>query len=159
MILTGSCFGGSNTEGLLLDDEETLPTLLGRELTERTRSRIWVGSAAQGDLAATHHSQFLRNCPWLDEVDLVVCPVGVNDLLRIEFGQPTDEFPRPVLAELKFVRGLLDAIRPKGILLDDSGQSWLHARKALEYPRHKVDWKTELEHFVQRVDAIVDAAR
>ncbi len=86
--------GGSTTECLYLDQEETWPHLLQEELAARTGRRVWVANGGKSGLNAYHHLvQVERLLDQPPEFDLVVLFVGLNDMhQRIRKGADTAAF-------------------------------------------------------------------
>jgi len=76
------CVGGSTTLCLYLDDDETWPSVLQRELNAGGTRRVWVGNLGQNSYSTLHHLRFTRYSELLHEVDDVCFLIGVNDFLR-----------------------------------------------------------------------------
>ncbi|MCI0545958.1 MAG: SGNH/GDSL hydrolase family protein, partial [Candidatus Rokubacteria bacterium] len=71
------CVGGSTTECLYLDQEETWPALVEKQLGPGA----WVGNAGRsGRQTRDHVVQLERLLPLFEGLDRVVLLVGVNDL-------------------------------------------------------------------------------
>ena len=77
------CIGGSTTECVYLDDEETWPTLLDKELNgAHPEGRIWVGNVGISGFYTREHLQFVQESPLLNGTALLVVQPGINDLWR-----------------------------------------------------------------------------
>jgi lysophospholipase L1-like esterase len=74
--------GGSTTECLYLDQEETWPRLLEAELEgRRPERRVWVGNAGRSGLTTRDHVLQARlELAQHPDIDLVVLTTGLNDL-------------------------------------------------------------------------------
>ncbi|MCH7653824.1 MAG: SGNH/GDSL hydrolase family protein [Chloroflexi bacterium] len=82
--------GGSTTENGFLDQSETWPQLLQRQLNERSDSRTWVGNAGKSGLNSRHHVVQMRYLlPELGEINAIVMMVGINDL-TLRLGQDSE---------------------------------------------------------------------
>ncbi len=81
--------GGSTTECSFLDDSETWPHLLGRELEKKSRfTRIWLGNAGKSGHSTENHVEFMNLLvPQLPDIDAVLFLVGINDMsFRLSHG-------------------------------------------------------------------------
>jgi lysophospholipase L1-like esterase len=78
------CIGGSTTECLYLDDEETWPHLLCDSLNQmRAPPRVfWVGNAGITGHSSIHHLRFVENSPIMERLNCVIFLVGINDFVR-----------------------------------------------------------------------------
>jgi len=74
------CVGGSTTECLYLDQEESWPELLEARWSEGSQP-IWIGNAGRSGFSTLDHLAFLRDSPVLDQVDAVILMVGINDFM------------------------------------------------------------------------------
>ncbi|MCH7857965.1 MAG: hypothetical protein IIB37_14535 [Gemmatimonadetes bacterium] len=74
--------GGSTTENLLLDQDETWTLLLGRALGETAAGApTWTGDVgASGRTARAHILQVEYLLPELPEIDVIVMLLGIDDL-------------------------------------------------------------------------------
>jgi lysophospholipase L1-like esterase len=74
--------GGSTTACTVLDDDETWPALLMRELNERAGERLfWVTNSAGDGQNSHHHLMHVKYfLPKLPEIDYVIVYLGLNDV-------------------------------------------------------------------------------
>jgi len=80
-VLRIACVGGSTTECLFLDTEESWPGLLEQHLAAGLRSGVWVGNAGKSGHAAREHVEQVEElCAGVPELDLVLVLAGANDL-------------------------------------------------------------------------------
>jgi lysophospholipase L1-like esterase len=76
------CIGGSTTECIYLDDEETWTARLPEEINGALDlPQVWSGGVGMSGNATYHHLKFLRESPIIDKVDHVVMFIGMNDLV------------------------------------------------------------------------------
>jgi len=80
------CIGGSTTECLYLDDDETWPHMLGERL--KAEAPVWVGAIGLAGFSSVHHLKFLEESALVRDgtFDTVVVLVGVNDLWKVYLG-------------------------------------------------------------------------
>lgn len=85
--------GGSTTECLLLNQDETCPHLLQAELSTRSGRKVWVGNAGvSGHSTREHSSQTPNLLDGYPDTNLVILLLGVNDLgLRLQQDAAYDE--------------------------------------------------------------------
>jgi len=77
------CIGGSTTECVYLDDEETWPALLEKELGGADpQDGIWVGNVGISGFYTREHLEFVQQSPLLNDVAVLVVQPGINDLWR-----------------------------------------------------------------------------
>ena len=78
--------GGSTTECLFLDKNETWPHLLQENLAD---PGTWVGNGGMSGRTSRHHMTAVRYLPLQDlKIDLVLILVGINDLtVRLALGE------------------------------------------------------------------------
>lgn len=82
------CIGGSTTECTYLDNGETWPALLMKELNGgREDGPVWVGNVGVSGYATWQHLAFVEQSPLLSDVNLVVLQPGINDLWRSIAGE------------------------------------------------------------------------
>jgi lysophospholipase L1-like esterase len=77
--------GGSSTECMYLDEDETWPYLLQTNLAAAlgSGSTVWVGNAGKAGLRTQDHVlQLRRQLAMFPKTDVVVASVGFNDLVR-----------------------------------------------------------------------------
>lgn len=128
------CVGGSTTECLYLDDEETWPHLLQDRLTEAWGRPVWVGNAGISGYATTEHLPFLERFGALSEMDCVVVMAGFNDFALMTFAErPRVRRPweTPVWARsdlFKLVRRGLQPPAPGAPFQDPAGR-WIEERR------------------------------
>lgn len=103
------CVGGSSTECTYLDDAETWPVLLSRELTRRGGGdELWVDSMGISGYSTLEHGQLLCGRGLPSEIQGVILQTGINDLWRYlanedeemdlrRFADKAPEF-RPIIA-------------------------------------------------------------
>ena len=73
--------GGSTTECLYLDENETWPSLLEKRLIEERRTPIWVGNIGRsGRNTRDHILQLKYLLPQYPKIDAVILLAGINDL-------------------------------------------------------------------------------
>ncbi len=76
------CIGGSTTECLYLDDQETWPHLLMESLNAgQSAPTYWCGSAGISGFTTQEHLRLVHNCGFLSRFDCVVFLVGINDFM------------------------------------------------------------------------------
>jgi lysophospholipase L1-like esterase len=75
------CIGGSTTQCLYLDDEETWPALLCRRLAAGAEP-VWVGNAGQSGYGTWHHVRLTADAEFMRQFDAALFLVGVNDFMR-----------------------------------------------------------------------------
>ena len=89
--------GGSTSEGLFLDDEETWPRRMAEALlAEDGAPTVWVGSAAATGCSLEDHMEFVRQHSLFDDVDCLVVLLGVHDLLAELLGETRDGKRQPM---------------------------------------------------------------
>ncbi|MBX7072335.1 MAG: hypothetical protein K1X71_04245 [Pirellulales bacterium] len=88
------CVGAETTECLYLDDSESWPALVEKQLSPSLGREVWVGNAGHATYGSAQHLFLLQNSDWLNRVDCVVALVGAADLLRFVYGHPCD-YGRP----------------------------------------------------------------
>ncbi len=77
------CIGGSTTECVYLDDTETWPTLLERNVSAALGTqKLWVGNVGISGFYTRDHLQFLEDSPLLNGVTVLVVQPGINDMWR-----------------------------------------------------------------------------
>ena len=73
--------GGSTTECLYLDQEETWPHLLGEKLRRTAEGRrVWVGNIGKSGTSSRDHILAMKHVVPRYDVDAVVFLIGVNDM-------------------------------------------------------------------------------
>lgn len=85
--------GGSTTECLFLDQTETWPYLLQKNLNDNLKNfNVWVGNAGMSGKNSRHHLMAMQYLPlekW--KINVVVILLGINDFsLRISQGEKYD---------------------------------------------------------------------
>ncbi len=76
------CIGGSTTECLYLDDEETWPWILMNRLNaEPNMQKAWVGNAGIIAFTSAQHLRFMQESLLMDQVDCLIVLLGINDFL------------------------------------------------------------------------------
>lgn len=158
------CVGGSTTEGLYLDDEETWAHLLQERLTKAWGRRVWVGNAGISGYATTEHLPFLERFDALSEMDCVVVMAGFNDFALMTFAERgkvrlPGETPGWAGSDLfKLIRSGLQTAAPGAPFQDPAGR-WLEERREVRRPAPKVSTLPELgpslQTFDQRLDSLV----
>lgn len=73
------CLGGSTTESIYLDDQETWPQLLMDKLNKNGK-HTWVGNAGKSGAMSWHHISELKYLLPQIKPDLVLILIGINDL-------------------------------------------------------------------------------
>lgn len=120
--------GGSTTECLVLSLEESWPWRLGRLLSERMGTTVWVGNAGRaGRNTRQHYFDARYVVPELGRVDVVILLVGINDLFN------------------RMIQG--DAFEEADVVALDAGGSYI--RSALEVTAAPDEWVDRL-HLVRR---------
>lgn len=91
--------GGSTTECLYLDQQESWPGRLQTLLTRHHGFPVWVGNAGRSGMTSVDNVLHLRHMlPRFERVSTVLILAGVNDLaLRLEEDAAIDQRPRPSL--------------------------------------------------------------
>jgi len=118
------CIGGSTTECLYLDDQETWPDLLGDRLAAvRGPESVWVGNVGISGFKARDHLEFAQTSELMNRVDLLVVLVGVNDLLSAVVTEAPEFARPPVAAEIAAPRPLIRRSRLLGLARRDFGRS------------------------------------
>ncbi len=75
------CVGGSTTECVYLDDSETWPAMLMRQLNSAFgEKRVWVGSVGFSGFSTVDHLHFVRTSEVLNDFRCIVIQPGINDL-------------------------------------------------------------------------------
>lgn len=124
--------GGSTTECLYLDQEETWPKLLQTKLNDSKHSgKVWVGNGGMSGRTTRNHLTAVRYLD-LDEldIDLIIMLVGINDFAR-RLAQDNDYDPDFLKTEgateflLKNTFTGTDFERKTGMLLDHSSLWWI----------------------------------
>lgn len=76
------CVGGSTTECVYLDDQETWPSQLMNLLNVGDKPPVWVGNVGISGFDTRDHIRFLEMSPLLKGIDGVMLQIGINDLWR-----------------------------------------------------------------------------
>jgi len=77
------CIGGSTTECVYLDDNETWPSLVMQRINqEKHPQQVWVGNIGMSGFVTNQHLRFVMHSDLLQDVDCLVLLVGVNDFAR-----------------------------------------------------------------------------
>lgn len=81
--------GGSTTESLYIDQDDTWPEQLAALVEAQTGQPVWVGNAGKAGRQSEHHVLAIKHlAPQIPDLDVVVILVGANDLLaRLSSGQ------------------------------------------------------------------------
>lgn len=158
------CVGGSTTEGLYLDDEETWSRLLQERLTKAWGRPVWVGNAGISGYATTEHLPFLERFDALSEMDCVVVMAGFNDFALMTFaerGQVRRPWETPGWARsdlFKLAKSGLQPAAPGAPFQDPAGR-WIEERREVRRAAPRVSTLPELgpslQRFEQRLDALV----
>ncbi|HVN81607.1 MAG TPA: GDSL-type esterase/lipase family protein, partial [Terriglobia bacterium] len=75
--------GGSSTECSMLDQTETWPYLLQKELSMQMAARVWVGNAGRSGDTSRNHVVAMKYLPLEGlKIDLVILLPGINDLSK-----------------------------------------------------------------------------
>jgi|CXWL01.1.fsa_nt_gi lysophospholipase L1-like esterase len=75
------CVGGSTTECIYLDDNETWPALVMQTLNGRDPAHpAWVGNIGISGYGAADHLKFVERSDLMPQIDCVVFLCGINDL-------------------------------------------------------------------------------
>jgi hypothetical protein len=175
------CVGGSTTQCLYLDDNESWPHLLGGLLTQRARDMtFWVGNAGIAGYSTIPHLAFITKGDLWKEMDCVLFLVGANDLNRFlrfgstlnqSSGEPSDEERaaancQPIWrksAVLEMVRlKQIEWQSPRMDAEDIRGANYSVRRKARQAAQLRDDMPdlTEaLEQFGARIGRIIELCR
>lgn len=116
--------GGSTTECLYLDQNETWPYLLQQALNQQAQpQRVWVGNGGMSGRTAWHHLAALEYLP-LDElkIDAIIAIVGINDL-TLRLSQDANYDPNP-MAKADAQEWLLAETFPASNL-SQPGEPWI----------------------------------
>jgi lysophospholipase L1-like esterase len=129
------CVGGSTTECFYLDDQETWPRLLMKDLNNTLGAKCWVGDVGMSGYDTRHHLKYLTESRILDEVDEVIMLVGGNDFHRALQGNTEDAcMPRGPRwsrsAILAIIRSILQQ-RPRITVEDEAGEVYEERRLRL----------------------------
>lgn len=82
------CIGGSTTECVYLDDNETWPALLEKQLnTTHPDEAVWIGNVGISGFHTREHLQFVQESPLLNDTAVLVVQPGINDLWRFLAGE------------------------------------------------------------------------
>ncbi|HPO12489.1 MAG TPA: SGNH/GDSL hydrolase family protein [Candidatus Hydrogenedentes bacterium] len=76
------CVGGSTTECVYLDDQETWPSQLMKLLNGGKKPHVRVGNVGISGYDTRDHIRFLKTSPLLKGIDCVILQIGINDLWR-----------------------------------------------------------------------------
>lgn len=158
------CLGGSTTESLYLDDEETWPHLLMQDLNAAGDGRYWVGNAGHGDLATGHHLRFIRSSALAGDVDCLLVLAGANDLMRFLLRFDAGEQPPPLWhrsAVLAYLRDYWNVVQGQGIVWDTTGEELLQRlRRGFDIAPWNVldDWDQGIDEYESRIRRIIAAA-
>jgi lysophospholipase L1-like esterase len=91
------CVGGSTTECLYLDDNETWPHVMMEDLNARTGSaKVWVGNVGISGFSTLNHLRFVQESNLPKEMDCLVFLVGANDFLKHLSGRLREEAFSPI---------------------------------------------------------------
>jgi lysophospholipase L1-like esterase len=158
------CVGGSTTECLYLDDEETWAHLLQDRLTKAWGAPVWVGNAGISGYATTEHIDFLERFGALSEMDCVVVMAGFNDFALMTFAERGPirrpwETPGWARSDLfKLVKRGLETAAPGAPFQDPAGR-WIEERREVRRPAPKVstlpELRPSLQRFEQRLEELV----
>lgn len=121
------CLGGSTTECLYLDDDQTWPSQLDRQLNGERPGRYWVGGAGMTGARVVEHLAFVQSSRLTSQVDAVVVLAGADDFLRavLRVEAPADG-PSPLWARTWLARqlGVGGGGTNLGFPLDDEGKAY-----------------------------------
>lgn len=99
------CLGGSTTECVYLDQDESWPALIRHGLDQQPdRKPVWVGSAGISGYTSVQHVKFAEHSPLMKEIDCLCVLVGVNDLTRFLEDERLETDRQLIEAEMRRVR-------------------------------------------------------
>jgi lysophospholipase L1-like esterase len=171
------CLGGSTTECLYLDDEETWTRLLAADLARRAGRPVWTGGAGSSGLASDADLAFVQTSTLMRRVNVVVLLVGINDLAKalVSPGPArSGDVPRPELVgrpiwrrSATLIRGgvlarnLVKRLRGDNLDVEDAaGASYIsrrERRRAAVVAPSGPDFDAAIAAYRTRIEAIVDA--
>lgn len=77
------CIGGSTTECVYLDDRETWPALLERQVSDvLSAGPVWIGNVGISGFYTRDHLRFIQESSVMAQIDGIVIQPGINDLWR-----------------------------------------------------------------------------
>lgn len=155
------CVGGSSTECVYLDDAETWPELLMKDLNLEGKEKYWVAAAAVSEYATGHHLHFLRHSSTVSEVDCVVLMPGANDFLRLLLGYDMGvEPPRWLRSNtMSLAREFWNARLRMGFYFDPTGEVYSLRQRGLAMPERKISLAAALDDYSARLRELVEVAK
>jgi hypothetical protein len=169
------CVGGSTTECIYLDQDETWAGLLQTKLRLQSSRDIWVGDVGVSGYATPHHLRFVLGSTLIDEMDCLVFLTGINDLLWTIGGRDFSVVPprpastvRPVFLRTALGRlaraahHRLTIPRSAEVVENETGSNYLERRRIRSAAVPFADLELELDAYVgygRRIDALIAACR
>jgi len=170
------CLGGSTTECLYLDDDETWTHLLMSDLETSLGRTVWTASAGASGLASDAHLLFVENSDLMRHVSAIVLLVGINDLSKALASPNPDaagELARPEIVgrpiwrrSVLLIRGgvlvkqLLKKIKGDHLNVEDEGGASYISRRERRRTAVKVDngpnLDAAIESYRARIETIAD---
>ena len=179
--------GGSTTECFYLDQEESWPQLLQRNLNEHSRKPVWVGNCGKSGLNTNHHltelTHLLPQLPYKD-LNIVIMLVGINDLsyflsnpdnyldvdeeyLKAKAFNVIPERDKPLFKRSRywyFAENLNKVVSyAKGVVLDDEGNVYSRLREHRQDASRIIDSLPDLTrglaHYAENLDKLIDVAK
>ncbi|MCC7192452.1 MAG: SGNH/GDSL hydrolase family protein [Phycisphaeraceae bacterium] len=170
------CLGGSTTECLYLDDDETWTHLLTSDLETSLGRPVWTGSAGASGLASDAHLLFVENSDLMSRVSAIVLLVGINDLSKALVSPTPDavgELARPELVgrpiwrrSVLLIRGgvlvkqLLKKLKGDQLNVEDEGGASYISRRERRRTAAKTDdvpnFDAAIESYRHRIEKIAD---
>ncbi|MBX3414081.1 MAG: redoxin domain-containing protein [Pirellulales bacterium] len=154
--------GGSSTECLYLENEQTWPQLLERQLNGSESGDYWVGNVGKSDCTTADDLAFLEKSVLAASVDTVLLMVGMDDLWHtlterpIESPQPPDWYRSPTVALFEESPSTEDSAESSEAERARDDYFWARRRDSTfpPPPATKPDFVAAVEAFRQRVEKI-----
>ncbi len=130
------CVGGSTTECLYLDDEETWPRLLAVRLESARPDRtVWAGDVGVSGFTSEEHLRFVEGSPGLvGEMDCLILLVGLNDFARAMISVTLARPAEPAWRRSRVLSGLREGWHRRfhtydHVVEDDRGDNYVRRRE------------------------------
>lgn len=158
------CLGGSSTEVPYLDDAQTWPAVLERQLDEQAGQKFWVGNAGKTELTTADHLRFLETSPLPRSSDTLVVMVGMDDLWHTLTARTIAEPAAPAWYDSQVAANLLRTNDPSQDADDtQTSQSDFWARRRdpafPPQPERPPDFDRAVAEYEQRIRAIAEWGR
>lgn len=156
------CVGGSSVECSFLDDAESWPGQLEKDLNAQKGPRYWVAGAGFAEYATGHHQRFIAGAPGVIDVDCYLVMPGANDLLRLLLGLDMGEAapPRWMQSELlSTIKEIWNVRLNQGIVIDADGRGLKIRQMGLNIPPRAIDQAAAIAAYEARLKRIVETAK